>query len=456
MAKTSAETNSARLAKFVAGTLKRRLPAPVLEKAKHHLLDTLAAIVSGAEMEPGRQGIAYVRGQGGRRESSVLGSRVRTSAVNAALANAMSAHADETDDSHPTSLTHPGCAVVPAALAMAERGGYSGLALLQAVAAGYDICARVGLASGGQRFLLSGKDSHSFAGTIGAAAAAGALTGLDSGRTAVLLSYATQQAAGLSTLFRDPGHVEKAFVFAGMPSRNGVAAATMVQSGMTGVPDPFDSMPNYFSAHVEGRVDWAKLHNLGKPHEITRTNIKRWSVGSPAQAVLDSAEALILQHKMRPEQIRGVTVRLSPHSAQVVDRRQMLDINVQFLTAIMLVDGTVSFAASHDSSRLSDPRVTALRQRIRLVGDPKVPSSGGKRQAIVEVTLNDGRTLRHHTRAVRGTTDNPMTRAEVEAKVLDLFAPSLGAARSRRIIRTVRTLERTRRLDPLLALLQRR
>ncbi|MFP6732992.1 MAG: MmgE/PrpD family protein [Rhodospirillales bacterium] len=221
MKTSSASNRSQKLARFIASATSRPLPDAVIEKTKHHVLDTFAAILSGSKMEPGVQAIKYARRQGGRKESGVLGSSMRTNAVAAALANGMSAHADETDDSHPFSLTHPGCSVVPAALAMAERQGASGLSFLKAVAVGYDGCARTGLALGGEKFLNSGKDTHSFAGTIGAVAAAAALTGMDAGRTAVAISYATQQAGGLRTLFRDRDHTEKAFVFVGMPATSG-------------------------------------------------------------------------------------------------------------------------------------------------------------------------------------------------------------------------------------------
>ena len=118
------------LSAYIAGALKHRLPEEVAEKTKHHLLDTLAAMISGSRLKPGELAIAYVRDQGGRAEALVAGSDVITTAVNAALANGMLAHADETDDSHPSAFIHPGCAVVPAALAMAEREARGGTAPL--------------------------------------------------------------------------------------------------------------------------------------------------------------------------------------------------------------------------------------------------------------------------------------------------------------------------------------
>lgn len=443
------QTHSARIAKYVAEAQSRPLPPVAVERAKHHLLDTLAAIISGSRLEPGRQAIAYIRGQGGKAEASVLGSRFRTSAVNAAFVNAMSAHADETDDSHPFSLTHPGSAVVPAALSMAERGGHTGLAFLKAMAVGYDICARTGMALGASELRASGKDCHAFGGVMGAAAAAASLAGLDARQCAFALSYASQQAAGLATLFREDGHTEKSFVFSGAPARDGVAAATMIQSGMTGVPDPFDGTPNFLSVHSVLDEPARAFRNLGRPLEITRTNIKRWSVGSPAQAILDSIEALLSEHKFSPAEVESVFLRLTPRAALVVDGGAIQDINARHLVAVMILDGTLTFVSSHDAARLTDPDVATLRDHIKVVPDDKLPKDQSRREAIVEIMLKSGKTLRHRTRVVRGTTTNPMSREEVEAKALDLMAPVLGRKETNAVIRSVRRIDRTRAIGML-------
>ncbi|MGH8702498.1 MAG: MmgE/PrpD family protein [Burkholderiales bacterium] len=96
------------LAAYIAGALKRPLPEEVVEKTKHHVLDTIAAMMSGSRLLPGRKAIAYVKALGGVKEACVIGSRLITTAQHAALANGMLGHADETDDSHAPSLCHPG------------------------------------------------------------------------------------------------------------------------------------------------------------------------------------------------------------------------------------------------------------------------------------------------------------------------------------------------------------
>ena len=447
------------LSEYIAGALARPLPQDVLEKTRHHVLDTVAAMVSGSRLLPGRKAIAYVKRLGGTKEACVIGSRFITTAEHAALANGMLGHADETDDSHAPSLCHPGCAIVPAALAMAERENRGGAAFLRAVALGYDVGTRVNLGLHDYDFRDVGHSSHSFGPSFGAAAAAGALAGVDATQARWLLSYAAQQCSGISCWMRDEEHIEKAFDFGGMPARNGVAAAAMVAAGFSGVDDVFSGERNFFVAYDETRrigkspEPQRLVQGLGSTYEIVNTNIKRWSVGSPIQAPLDSLLELIRAHGIRAGDVEKLTVRVSKMGANTTDNRTMPDICMQHMCAVMLLDGIVTFASSHDEKRMKNPEVLALRNRIELVADDEMTRALPARQGIVELKLKNGRELRHHTKAVRGTAQNPMPRAEVDEKAYHLLAPVLGKARARSLCDAVWDIERmkdARSLRPLL------
>jgi 2-methylcitrate dehydratase PrpD len=442
-----------RLSAYVAGARRRNLPPPVLERTKHHVLDTIAAMVSGSRLLPGRKGISYVKTLGGTKEACVIGGRIVTSAAHAALANGMCAHADETDDSHAPSVMHPGCGIVPAALAVAEKEGRNGEALLRAVALGYDVATRLTMSLNAFRFREDGLSTHSYGPTFGAAAAAGSIARVNERQARYLLSYAAQQASGISCWMRDEEHIEKAFDFGGMPARNGVTAATMVAQGFSGVEDVFSGERNFFVAHGRPADPEALVRGLGEDYEILRTNIKRWSVGSPIQAPLDSLSILIQEHGLKAEAVEKLTIRVAHRDKNTTDNRDMPDICMQHLCAVMLLDGTVTFKSSHEERRMRDAKVLELRRRIELVGDDALTRTMPARQGIVEIALRDGRTLRHHTVAVRGTAENPMTRAEVDAKSYDLIAPVAGKARARKLCDAVWNLEQlrdVRKLRPLL------
>lgn len=438
---------------YISGALQRDLPPNVLAKAKHHVLDTVAAMISGSLLPPGRLAIRYAAAQGGRRQACVLGSRTVTTAVNAAMANGMLAHADETDDSHAPSFTHPGCAIVPAALAAAETYGRSGLDLLKAVVVGYDIGCRTTIAAGPMTLDAAYRSTHSIGGLFGAAAAAGPLCGLTERQTSYLLAYTVQQSSGVTSWARDGEHIEKAFDFGGMPARNGVAAATMVAAGFTGIEDALDGNPSFWDAFSPSANRPAMIDGLGHDFEIMRANIKKWPVGSPIQAALDALQVLMEEHGISESGVKRIVARLPDDLAHIVDNRSMPDINLQHMLALLLVDGAVTFANAHDTGRMADPRVAAVRDRIELAPSAELTEARPRRQGIVEVETADGAVLSHRTYAVRGTSDNPMPQEEVTAKAQDLLASVLGKDRSDQLIEAVWALDGladVRELRPLL------
>ncbi len=435
------------LSGYISGAVERKLPPEVSEKTKHHVLDTLAAVVSGSRLPPAVPVLRYVDSLGGTEEALVCGTSTVTTAVNAAMANAMLAHADETDDSHLTSRSHLGCGVVPAALAMGEREGSSGEHLLRAVALGYDIGARVCHALGTDQLYAAGHSTHTFAPTFGAAAAAGSLAGLSATQCRWLLSYTAQQTSGVNCWQRDRDHIEKAFDFGGMAGRNGVTAATMVQTGFTGVDDVLSGPRNFLFAFSPEPQPGRFVEALGERYEIMHTNIKKWSVGSPVQAVLDSVQALVVETGLSAGDVDAIVIRMSDRESHVVDGSGMSNVNVHHLTALMIVDGTVTFASAHDSSRLEDPAVQAVCARIELRPDPALP----RRHPVVILKTRDGNTREHATRAVRGTPDNPMSRDEVEHKARELMSPILGSERTTALIAAVWELENVGNVSELRA-----
>ena len=444
------------LTAYMSAAAARALPDEVTELAKHHLLDTFAAMISGSELPPGQAAQRYIREHGGNGAVTVVGTALTAAPIDAALANGVMAHADETDDSHNESRSHPGCAVVPAALAVGEGQGIDGTALLRAVTLGYDVGTRVVMAMGGASFSYENSlATHSIAGTFGAAAAAACTAGLDARQMRWALDYAAQQSSGILAWRRDTDHIEKAFVFAGMPARNGVTSALLVKSGWNGVDDIFSGPDNFFAAYAPKAQPDRLVEKLGERYEITQTDIKKWSVGSPIQGPLDALEAIRGNKPFEADQVRRVTVRLAPTVATVVDNRDIPDICLQHLVAVMLLDKTVSFHAAHDKARMKDPAVLRQRAKVALVRDEELAKLLPVRVAVVEVELADGSRLSERVTAVRGTPRNPMARAEVTAKASDLIVPVLGAEASKRLIETVLAIESVKDVRSLRRLLQR-
>jgi 2-methylcitrate dehydratase PrpD len=443
------------LTTYMAAAATRDLPADAAEKAKHHILDTLAAMISGAGLPPGRVALAFARARIGERTATVAASDLVCGPIEAALANGVLAHSDETDDSHAPSHSHPGCSIVPAALATGEQFGIDGQHLLRAVALGYDVGPRVTFTLGGLPFQMQTHHSaHSIAGDFGACAAAACTAKLNAQQMRWVIDYAAQQASGIAAWQRDTEHIEKALVFGGFPARNGVSAALLIHAGGTGVEDVLSGADNFLMTFAPNADPALLVDALGERFEVSRTNIKKWTVGSPIQAPLDAIENLRKRRAFDADEVQGVVVRVATSEAKTVNNREMPDICLQHMLAVMLLDRTASFAAAHDKGRMRDAAVLRQRAKVVLQPDEDLEKLYPRREAIVEVTLRDGTKLSDRVGTVRGTFENPMTRDEVAAKARDLMMPVIGPSNAARLVDTVLALEDVKDIRTLRPLLQ--
>ncbi len=391
------------LARYMAVSGATPLPDDVAEACKHRILDTIAAMVSGARMHPGVAALAYVRSLGGTPQATVMASEFRTNAVNAALANAMFAHADETDDFEPSTKAHPGSSAVPAALAMAEKNGSSGDAVIRSVAP---------------------------------------LAGLNESGMRHAISYAAQQVSGLWSWVKDKDHVEKAFDFAGMGARNGVMAVTMVESGMTGVHDVLDGTHNLFIALSSNPRPALMVEDLGSRFYVAESAIKTFSVGYPNQSALDAVLQLRRLYDVSASNVRSILVKLPTDAIGIVATSSMPDVCCPHLVSLALLKGAVSFQDSHDAGLMDDSAILDIRRKVTVLGDEALMDPAAPRGAVVELELTDGRRVRHHTRFAPGNKERPLSRGEVNAKARDLMAPVLGLTKAEELIGTINGLER--------------
>jgi 2-methylcitrate dehydratase PrpD len=444
------------LSTYMSNAGDRQLPDDVMEKTKQHILDTFAAMVSGADLPPAQVALKFARAYGGQGVATIVGSDILCGPIEAAIANGMLAHSDETDDSHAPSQSHPGCGIVPAALAAGEQFGISGTRFVRAVTLGYDVGTRITMTLGSLPFqMATHRSTHTIANTFGASAAAGCAASLSAQQMRWLLDYAAQQASGTAAWQRDTQHIEKAFVYAGATARNGVTAALLIQLGATGVDDIFSGTDNFFLANAPDANSAGLIDKLGERYEVTRTNIKKWTVGSPIQAPLDALALILKEHPFDADQVQKVVVRVATSGARTVDNRTMVDISLQHMVAVMLVDKTVSFKSSHDKARTQEPALVRARAKVELVPDEALERLYPARVTIVEVMLNDGTHFSQRVDAVRGTAQNPMTHDEVVAKSRDLMGPVLGEAKCTRLIDAVFDLEKVNDIRTLRPLLQR-
>jgi 2-methylcitrate dehydratase PrpD len=430
-----------RLARYMVSARDKALPDVVMIEAKNRILDTFGAMVSSSRIDPGIAAVKYVQGLGGVEEASVIGASYRTTAINAALANAMCAHADETDDFEPVTKAHPGSSVVPAALAMAEKQGCTGQDFIRAVTLGYDMSCRLLMALGPDLVRGTHRSAEGTSSTFGALGSAASLARLDERGMRFAISYAAQQVSGLWSWVKDEDHIEKAFDFAGMGARNGVQAVTMVQAGLTGVYDVLDGTHNLFIALSTKPQPEEMLAGLGSKFYVTETAIKTFSVGYPIQSPLDATLILRKQYGLTPDNVKSVLVKLPTDAIGIVATSAMADVNCPHLVSLALVRGAVSFVDSHDQSLMKDPVLVAQRAKVAVQPDASLMDPAAPRGAIVQVTMTDGKTVEHFTKFPPGTKENPLSVEAVSAKTRDLMAPVLGRDKADRLIDLINKLE---------------
>lgn len=436
-----------RLSTYMSQARDRALPNDVVEEAKLHILDTFAAMVSGSQLPAGGAAHRFAREDDGKAVATVVADTALCGPIEAALANAVMAHADETDDNTQSPRGyHPGCSEVPAALAVGEQFTISGMHFLRAVVLGYDIGARVLLT------VEPGLDPHKspfgIGGVFGATAAAGCAASLTAQQMRWALSYAAQQCSGLNAIFpRDLDHIEKGFDFAGMPARSGVTAAELVHDGWNGVNDILSGPDNFLMAYNPAANPELLLDKLGEHYYVKSAAIKRWPVGTPAQEPLDAMRALLKRQPIDPNQVQEVVIRGVRGAANNTDNGGSPDLNVQYLMALMLIDKKATFRSIHDKARMQDPAILALRQKVRL--EPGIP---GRPDAALQITLTDGtRLVQDH---VPDYFEDPLTRDQVIGKARDLMTAVIGTAHSAGLIDRVLALDQIKDIHELRPLLQ--
>jgi 2-methylcitrate dehydratase PrpD len=172
-----------------------------------------------------------------------------------------------------------------------------------------------------------------------------------------------------------------------MGARNGVTAALMVQTGFTGVPDVLDGEHNALEAHSTQPHPEEMVSGLGIRFFITEAAIKTCSVGFPIQAALDAFFTLRREHGLTVTNVDRIVVRLPEEGAAIVDDSSMPDVNCQYLIAVALIDGGLSFEDSHSYERMKDPQVLTVKERVRLVADRALMDPAAPRSGQVEVSV---------------------------------------------------------------------
>jgi 2-methylcitrate dehydratase PrpD len=420
-----------------------RPPAAARAAAARALLDTVGVTLAGAA-EPAARIVQRVIAQDGGGPCRVLGTDLRASAGNAALANGTAAHALDYDDMCFVSLAHPSAPLVAAALAAAEVAGASGTALLDAYVVGFELEGRLGRAMN-PRHYQRGWHCTSTLGTIGAAAAASRLLGLGVSATGHALAIAASEASGLKENF---GTMVKP-LHAGLAARNGVIAALLAQAGMTASGAAIDGPQGFLAAFDSEQPSLAAVAgDLGTRWEIVDTGItvKLYPSCAGTHPTLDALLDLKRREPFSAEQVEAIEIGVDTivPTILIYDRPSSgLEgkFSMPFCAAAAVVHGGVG-TATFDAAHLCDPAIVAMQERVTMRVDPTLDASAPSlTQARVTVRLRDGRALTASANGARGYPERPASDEELAAKFTSCATPTLSAAHAARALAALGDVE---------------
>ena len=432
-------TMTAAVSQFIAGAGTADWPEETLELGRRHILDTIASIVICGDSKSARLARDFALRLSGNVQGGapLLGSAARASLPDAVFASAMTAHGAEINDFCPSAFVQPGPSIVSAALCVADIDRSSGAEVLRSVIAGYELACRLPKALGSRWGQSLGYSSHGYGPVFGTAAAIAALRHYPVDQVNHMLSYCAQQVSGSMQWLLDAEHVEKSFVFAGMPARNGVHAALLAEIGMTGVDGCLDAKGGWFSSRMfraEGS-DYNPsylVEELGERFEMPLVAYKRFPVGGPTQPVVQAM--LELTQKVEALDVTSVNIEM-PGAVDAFANAEMPALNLPYLCAVILIDGGLSFEMADSMTRKqNDVGVHALMRRVKIKHDPDQEAVPRKESARVTITRNDGREETVFVEHVRGYPPNPMTHDDVAEKARELMVPVLGRERAENLI----------------------
>ena len=445
-----------RLARFASDTRVGELPGQVIAKIKHLLIDTVGVALGGTRERHARQALAVALAAESGPQATIMGSPRKASVQEAAFANGVAAHSIDFDDTH--KFVHPGCAVVPAVLAMAEHRQASGADTLAALIAGYEISIRVAFAAG----VAHRKRGYHPTGTcnvFGSAAGAARVMGLGADDTASAIGAASSMASGL-TQYRFDGAANK-HLHGGLAARSGVLSALLAEQGFHGTSHALDGEQGYLPIYSDGGDLRALTGELGQRFDVLDTDIKPYPSCRQSHSPVDLALDAALKHGLTAADVERLTIYIYTYAdkpwytANAVPNtplEAMLCIPYCVASAILHKRlGLAEFSAEH----LNDPSLKDLISRITVVGDSALDTNWPtERGARLECMKSTGEKLVLETKNPRGGSDQPFSYEDLVVKFRGLADGVIAKPRQDDFLSAVEDLDTAANCNQLMATLR--
>ena len=433
-----------RLAEFVVNTRTEDIPATVLAGSRHALVDTLGCALAGT-LEPASELAArWAQENGARAQATVWGRNLRTSPAEAAFANGIAGHALDFDDSLPSLRGHPSTTMAPAALAVGEVAGSSGVSVLAAFALGLEVAGKLGRAIGAAHY-LRGWHTTATIGTFSATTVAARLWGLNAEQLQSAWGLAASQVSGL---VRNFGTMTKPF-HAGHAARSGVLSAWMAHHGFTADTAIFDGANNFFATYGgnDGEPLASAIERLGKPWEMLEPGIyvKRWPCCYCNHRPVGGILQLIKDHGIRADEVEAVEIGFLPGSdTALVSENPQTGLegkfSIEYNAAATLLDGKLTLETFTDPM-VQRPQIRKLMTKVKRYRIPDAKTySGVVGYTDVMIATKRGR---FNTRVdhAPGSPEWPMSDTERDEKFIDGAGRVLGAPGAQHLLDLLRRFE---------------
>jgi 2-methylcitrate dehydratase PrpD len=419
-----------KLATFIESTTLESIPQPVVQKAKILILNVLGSMLAGSTEKTGKIGIRLVREAGGVAHSTIVGGGFKTSAVMAALANGISAHATDQDDTDWGTLAHPTVAILPAVLALGEQLHAPGKKVLEAYILGLEAEGRVGLGVYPMHHEM-GFHSTGTLGHVGATVGSGKILGLKISQIEGALGIMGSLVSGIRN---NVGSMTKP-LHAGNAAHDGVLSVTLAQEGFTSSDNILESRYGFARVFGGERANSERMvADLGKPYliESPGITIKGNPCGTYGSVLVQGLQEMVKEHRFSPDAIESIELVLNPAVQEImhyVYPRDPLEAkySIPFIVAVSLTDGEASLK-QFTEEKTQDAKVREIISRIQMHPQPQAALDPGKPSGVdlstthIKIKDKNGKIYSRVVDSARGYVNQPLT----EKEILDRFRTFAG------------------------------
>jgi len=415
---------TAALSKFIKDTTYNDLPVEVIKKAKLCLLDFLFVTLGGhlSGLPAVRIISEYAKEVGGSKEARILGDGYLLPCEQATMVNSIASEILELSDGDPKIIGHAGQAVIPAALAIAEREKASGKNLLTAIVLGYDAMVRIGYAVIPSAF-DRGSSASGCLSSFGAASAAGKILDLTEQEIQSAFGLAAF-ASGFRESWTGTGTMDKDYMV-GDAARRGLVAAVLAKRGMSGASNILEG-PRGFCYTLADKVDLsATLQDLGTKFAIMNQYLKPYPSCRHTHATIDAVRAILKNRPIEVDDLDSVTIYLNEHAAAIAVSAPTSYVGVrfsqQFAAAVTFLTGQATLN-QFSEAMTKDTNVEKLLGKITIKVDPILDSAWPEKwSSRVEARLKTGESIVQQIDYPKGEVNNPMDEAELMEKYRSLL-----------------------------------